>query len=112
MENETIQSAQRPTRSLFLRIVFGFLWFVLLRIVTGGIIGAVVGATAGAGAGDPNAGVAENFQNGASAGAQATIEFMQKYGWYIFLFQILLFSALCYFRLLPGVGKYKKLKQE
>jgi hypothetical protein len=111
MENETTDSTQRPTRNIFLRILYGFLWFVLLRIVSGGVIGAIVGGIAGTGKANPEAGFAGNFQAGANAGAQAVMEFMHKYGWFILLFQILLFVILCYFRLLPGVGKYKKLKQ-
>ena len=111
MENQITDTTQRPTRNIFLRILFGFLWFVLLRIVTGGIIGAIVGATAGAGQADPNAGFAGNFQAGANAGAQAVMEFMHKYGLFVFLFQIVLFVVLCYFGLLPGVGKYKKVKK-
>ena len=111
MENEITNSTQRPTRNIFLRILFGFLWFVLLRIVSGGIIGAIVGSIAGAGKANPEAGFAGNFQAGANAGAQAAMEFMHKYGWFVFLSQILLFVILCYFRLLPGVGKYKKLRQ-
>lgn len=112
MENENTESTQRPTRNIFLRILFGFLWFVLLRIVTGGIIGAIVGGLAGAGKANPEAGFAGNFEAGANAGAQATMEFMHKYGLFVLLFQILLFVILCYFRLLPGVSKYKKLKHE
>ena len=111
MENEIIDSTQRPTRNIFLRMLFGFLWFVLLRIVSGGFIGAMIGGISGTGKANPEAGFAGNFQAGANAGAQAAIEFMHKYGWFIFLSQILLFVILCYFRLLPGVGKYKKLKQ-
>jgi hypothetical protein len=111
MENETTDSTQRPTRNVFLRILFGFLWFVLLRIVTSGIIGAIVGGIAGAGKANPEAGFAGNFEAGANAGAQATMEFMHKYGLFVLLSQILLFVVLCYFRLLPGVGKYKKLRQ-
>ncbi len=94
-----------------MRILFGFLWFVLLRIVTGGIIGAIVGATAGTGRADPQAGFVGNFQAGVNSGAQAAMEFFQKYGLLVLPFQILLFVVLCYFRLLPGVGRYKKAKQ-
>jgi len=111
METEIKDSAQKPTRSIYLRILFGFLWFVLLRIVSGGVIGAIVGSIAGAGKANPEAGIAGNFEAGANAGAQAVIEFMHKYGLFIFLSQILLFVILCYFRLLPGVGKYKTLRQ-
>jgi NADH:ubiquinone oxidoreductase subunit 3 (subunit A) len=111
MENVTTATTQRPTRNIFLRILFGFLWFVLLRIVTGGIIGAIVGGVASTGRANPDAGFAGNFQAGANVGAQAAMQFFQKYGLLVLLFQIVLFTVLCAFRLLPGVGKYKKLKQ-
>ena len=39
------------------------------------------------------------------------MDFFRKYDPIIIIGQILVFAVLCYFRLLPGVGKYKKLKQ-
>jgi hypothetical protein len=110
MENEAVDSTPRPTRNIFLRILFGFLWFFGLRIVTSAIIGAIVGGIAGAGQANPQAGAAGNFEAGANAGARAAIEFMHNYALFIFLGQVVLFAILCYFRILPGVGKYKKLK--
>jgi hypothetical protein len=111
MENEIKDPAQRPTRNMFLRILFGFLWFVLIRIVTGGFIGGIVGGLATTGHADPNAGFSGNFEAGAHTGAQAAIDFMNKYGMIIFVSQIVFFAILCYFGILPGVGKYKKVKQ-
>jgi hypothetical protein len=110
MDKDMADSTGKPTRNIFLRILFGFLWFVLLRIITGGILGGIVGGLATTGRGNPQAGVAENFQNGANAGAQAALEFFHKYGLLVLLCQIVLFAVLCAFRLLPGVAKYKKVK--
>jgi NADH:ubiquinone oxidoreductase subunit 3 (subunit A) len=111
MENETTDSTQRPTQNIFLRILYVFLWLVLLRIVTGGFIGAIVGGMAGASKENTNAGMSGNFEAGYNTGAHATMVFMHKYGLIIFLFQILIFIVLCVFGLLPGVGKYKKQKK-
>jgi amino acid transporter len=111
MENQITDTTQKPTRNIFLRIIFGFLWFVLIYFVTSALVGGVVGAIAGAGAGDPQAGVSANLQAGANAGRQATLNFMNKYGLIVILCQIILFAVLCFFGLLPGVGKYKKSKQ-
>jgi hypothetical protein len=111
MENQITDTAQKPTRNIFLRIIFGFLWFVLIYFVTSALIGGVVGAIAGAGAEDPQAGMSGNFQAGANAGRQATINFMHKYGLFVILFQVVLFVVLCVFGLLPRVGKYKKSKR-
>jgi hypothetical protein len=111
MENQTTDTTQRPTRNLFLRILFGFLWFVLIYFVTSALVGGIVGAIAGTGAADPQAGISGNFQAGANAGRQATLNFMHKYGLFVLLSQIILFVVLCFFGLLPGVSKYKKSKQ-
>ena len=111
MENQTTDTAQRPTRNILLRILFGFLWFVLIYFVTSALVGGIVGAIAGAGATDPQAGASGNFQAGANAGRQATLDFMYKYGLFVLFSQIVLFIVLCLFGILPGVSKYKKLKQ-
>jgi hypothetical protein len=111
MENQTIDTTQSQTRNIFLRILFGFLWFVLFDFVTSALVGGIVGAIAGAGAAEPQAGISGNFQEGANAGRRASMDFMHKYGLFVFLSQILLFAVLCFFGLLPGVGKFKKSKQ-
>src|SRR5579863_9580980 len=112
MENDAADPpSPRPTRSMFLRIFFGFLWFIALRIATSAIIGGVVGGIAGvnhANQADPQAGVTGNFQTGIGVGAQASMDFTRQYGLYVLIGQVLLFAVLCYFRILPGVGKYPK----
>jgi hypothetical protein len=89
MENEaeTTGSAPGPgqPRNIFLRIFFGFLWFIGLRIVTSAMIGAIVGE-----------------------GAQVSMDFTVPYGRFVLIGQVLLFVALCYFRILPGISKYKR----
>ena len=97
-------------RHILLRILYAALWFVLFYFVTSAIVGGIVGGIAGGSAADPNADIAGNFSAGASAGRMATTRFMQKYGSFIFLSQIVSFTALCAFRLLPGVAKYKRSK--
>jgi hypothetical protein len=122
MENEAEAEAagsapgpgQGQPRNIFLRIFFGFLWFIGLRIVTSAIIGAVVGGIAGANHAaqtDPQGGFSENFQTGVGVGAQASMDFTRQYGLFVLIGQVLLFVVLCYFRILPGVGKYKAVKR-
>jgi hypothetical protein len=65
-------------------------------MVLGGIVGGVAGAST------------NSFETGSAAGRQASLDFFHKYGLTVFLCQILVFSVLCTFRLLPGVAKYKK----
>src|ERR1035437_7592097 len=107
MSDKAPDSVQRPTRSIFLRILFGFLWFVVLYLVTHEIIGGIVGGIAGASMTTPT----PNFEAGFTVGRQAAREVWHKYGLIVFLSRILLFAILCGFQVLPGVGKYKKLKQ-
>ena len=94
-----------------MRILFGFLWFVAFRIVTGAAIGGLVGAIAGASTANPESGFTASFEAGRTSGYQASVKFFHKYGLIILLLQVLVFAMLCYFRVLPGVGKYKKVKQ-
>ena len=93
MENEaeTAGSAPGQTRNIFLRIFFGFLWFIGLRIVTSAIIGAVVGGIAGANHAaqtDPQGGFSQNFQTGVGVGAQASMDFTRQYGLFVLIWRI------------------------
>jgi len=99
MSDASPVSTQRPKRSLFLRILFGFLWFVAFYFLSNIFVGAVVGGIAGAST--------TTFEAGAMAGQQASIKFFEKYGVIVFLLQVVTFAILCFFRLLPGVGKYR-----
>jgi nitrate reductase NapE component len=103
MDNDASNTTQREERNIFLRILFAFLFFIPFYFVTSAIIGGVVGGTAGTHAG--------SFQEGEAAGGPAARNFFQKYGLIVFLFQILAYTALCLLRWVPGVGKYKKVKQ-
>ena len=104
-------SIQRPTRNVFLRILFGFLWYVLFYNLTYMLIGGVVGTQAGIHNGSNAASTIKTYDAGFAAGRDAGMDFFRKYDPIIIMGQILVFAVLCYFRLLPGVGKYKKLKQ-
>lgn len=95
--------AQTRERNLAVRILFGVLWFVGFRILTGALIGAVVGAIAGAST--------TSFEAGQRAGYHASVDFFHKYGVIVSVVQVLAFIPLCVFGLLPGVRKYKKLRQ-
>jgi len=100
IDNET---TERPTRNIFLRILFGGIWFVALYLATYIIIACIEGIVTGT----------SKFKSGAeasAAGGQAGEDFADKYGLILILSYILLFSVLCFFRLLPGVAKYKKSK--
>jgi hypothetical protein len=95
--------ADRVERNLAVRIIFGVLWFIGFRILTGALIGGVVGAIAGAST--------TSFEAGQSAGYHASIDFFRKYGVIVFVVQVLSFIPLCLFGLLPGVRKYKKVRR-
>jgi hypothetical protein len=101
MTDESASSVQRPVRSIFVRILFGFLWFLAFYFLTNMLIGGVVGGIAGAST--------NSFEAGASAGRRASIDFYHKYGLIVFLVQNLVFAGLCVFGVLPGIGKHKKL---
>ena len=89
-------------RSIFLRALFGFLWFILIRFLSNMIIGGIVGAFAGAST--------KSFEEGYNAGRTASIDFFQKYGLFIFLAQIILTVVLSVAGFLPGTGRHKKIK--
>jgi len=103
MTDELVSPAPRPVRSLFVRILFGFLWLVAFYFLTNMLIGGVVGGIAGSST--------NFFEAGASAGQKASADFFQKYGLIVMLVQVLAFAGLCGFGVLPGTGRYKKLKQ-
>jgi hypothetical protein len=113
MTNDPASSSDRPKRNLVLRILFGFLWFVAFYFVTNILVGGIVGGIAGASANqDSGSSVSlrQSFEAGGSAGRVASTDFFHKYGLIVFLVQILVFAVLCFFALLPGVSKYKKVK--
>jgi tetratricopeptide (TPR) repeat protein/uncharacterized RDD family membrane protein YckC len=89
-------------RSIFLRALFGFLWFILIRLLSNMIIGGIVGAFAGTST--------KSFEEGYNAGRSASIDFFQKYGLLIFLAQVILTVILSVIEFLPGTSQYKKIK--
>ena len=89
-------------RSIFLRTLFGFLWFIPIYLLSNMIIGGIVGAFAGAST--------KSFEEGYNAGRVASIDFFQKYGLLIFLAQVILTLLLSVIGFLPGTGRYKKIK--
>lgn len=104
MNNEIIAKQEKLKRNIFLRIIIGLLWLIPIYFVTNMIIGGIVGAAAGAG------GSTQSYEAGFSAGRAASIAFFQKYGVYIFVFEILLTGTLSFFGILPGTGKFKRKK--
>jgi hypothetical protein len=77
------------------------------------LVGAIVGGIAGAsGSGSEAQSFKEGFAVGQITGRNAAIAFFQRYGLFLFLGQISVFTILCWFSVLPGVGRYKKLKLE
>ena len=100
MTDESASPAQRPVRSLILRILFGLLWFIAFYILTNMVVGGVVGGIAGAST--------NSFEAGASAGQKASVDFFHKYGLIVITVQLLLFAGLCGFGVLPGTCRYQK----
>ncbi|HTR43541.1 MAG TPA: hypothetical protein VMH87_18160 [Pseudomonadales bacterium] len=93
-------------RSIFSRIFFCFLWFLPFCFVTNSIIGGVVGGLAGTQA------HADNYEAAAAVVGPAVQEFFHKNGPFIFGNQILAYAALCLLRWVPGVSKYKRVKEK
>lgn len=98
------RTTDREERNIFLRILFCLLFFIPFYFVTNSIIGGVVGGIAGAQA------HVDSYQAGVAVVGPAVQEFFRKNGLFIFGNQILAYAALCLLRLVPGVGKYKKVK--
>ncbi|MFL6375740.1 MAG: hypothetical protein ACJ73D_13815 [Pyrinomonadaceae bacterium] len=92
-----------PGRSLARRISYGILRGIFFYIFTNCLIGACVGFVAGSGT--------TTFEAGAIAGQRASAEFFREFGWIILLVQGSIFTILCFYGLLPGVGKHKKVKE-
>jgi hypothetical protein len=105
MADERTEATELEERNIFLRILFGFLWFIPFYFVTNSIVGGVVGGIAGAHA------HADSYQAGAAAAGPAVQDFFRRNSLIIFCYQILAYAALCLLRWVPGVSKYKKVKR-
>jgi hypothetical protein len=91
-------------RNVFLRALFGFLWFIPIYILSNMVIGGIVGASAGTSM--------TSFEEGYNAGYVASVNFFQKYGLFVFVAQVILTVALSVAGFLPGTGRYKRGKLE
>ena len=94
-----INQQEKPERNLFLRIIFGFLWFMLLcigPITVDGIVD-VISWTRGC-----------SWFLGYDRSAFHT--FFNAWGVVIFLCLVLLTALLSFSGILPGTGKYKTKK--
>jgi len=84
------------------RIIYGSLWavgfFVFTRIVIGSIVGYIAGLNLKTG----------NFATGAAVGYWASVNFFKEFGWIILFVQVSIFAVLCFYGLLPGVGRHKR----
>jgi hypothetical protein len=89
-------------RNVFLRVLFGFLWFIPIYFLSNMIIGGIVGGFAGTST--------TSFEEGYNAGHTASVDFFQKYGLFIFLAQVILAVVLSVTGFLPGTSRYKKQK--
>ena len=97
---ETSNPMPPRERSLALRILFGFLWFLLIWFVTNGLIGGVVGAIAGS--------QETTAEAAAQAGANAAINFFNNYRFIVLAVQITGTFALAWYEFLPGTRKLIK----
>lgn len=89
-------------RNIFIRILAGFGWLILIYFLTNILIGGIVGGIAGSGA--------DGYEAGAIAGEKASIEFFQNYGLLVLIGQLVLFSLLAFMGKLPGTTKIRKVK--
>jgi hypothetical protein len=102
MKSGIINQREKPKRNLFLRIIFGILWFIPICFVTNIIIGGIVGVIAGTST--------QSYDAAYEAGQLASIIFFQKYWLIVLFFQILFTTVLSCFGILPGTGKFKMKK--
>jgi uncharacterized BrkB/YihY/UPF0761 family membrane protein len=98
-------AADRPTRNIFLRILFCGLWFVGLFFITYMAIGLISAAFT-------DTSKYQSHAEASSAASQSGGAFADRYGLLVFFTYIVVFIVLCFFRLLPGVSKYRKLKSQ
>ncbi len=82
------------------RILFGFLWFVVILMVSRMIAGGVVGASAGAGT--------TTFEGGYQAGFAASQAFFGRWGWLFTVGSLALAVLGTWKGVLPGT-KPKKI---
>ena len=101
MENDQAGSP-REKRNVFLRIVFSVLWLILIILTINMLLGGIVGGMAGA--------ETANFGAGRAAGRNASLEFFQNYGRYVFIGELIIWIVLSVSGKLPGTAKYKKVK--
>jgi len=104
MNKGIINEQEKLKRNIFLRIIFGISWFIIIYLVTNFIIGGVVGGIAGASA--------NNYAAGSAAGREAGVAFFHKYGLIVLIIQILSTAVLSLFGILPGTGKFKRNKNK
>lgn len=83
-------------RSWLRRFTYGFLWALGFYIFTNGLIGFTIGFTTAFNTGSP------------LAGELASENFFSQVGSIILVVQVLIFTVLCYYGLLPGVSKYER----
>jgi len=101
MESDQTERSQIK-RNVFLRILFSILWLVPIMLIINVIVGAFVGGMAGA--------ETTSFETGRIAGEEASLEFFQNYGRYVFIVEVIVWAALSILGKLPGTARYKKLK--
>jgi hypothetical protein len=86
-------------RALGRRISYGIVWAIIFYVLTNFIIGGIVGFIAGTGT--------TTFEAGALAGQRASSEFFNQNRWIVLGVQISIFAILCFYGVLPGVGKVR-----
>ncbi|QYM79273.1 hypothetical protein K0B96_01250 [Horticoccus luteus] len=84
------------------------LFYFITNMLLGGIVGAIAGGAANNGSDAQT--FSEGFAQGKVAGREATVAFFQKHGLAVLAGQIVVFGTLCWFSVLPGVGRYKMAK--
>ncbi len=87
------------SRNLFVRIIAGAGWLILIYFASNMLIGMIVGVIAGAST--------ETYEAGKVAGEQASLAFFQKYGLIVLACQLAAFAGLAFTGKLPGTTKYR-----
>ena len=109
-QTEIPQQENRPQRHILLRFLIAFIWFLPLIMVINMFIGGIVGGLSSPDL-PTNATFQQTYQTSFDKGRSSSIEFFNQYGRIIFAIELIIWLALSYTGILPGTGKYKKLKK-
>jgi len=110
MDNEHADNIAKPKRSMIFRFLMSVLWFVPFTLLITILVGALVGAISSSNLDVSANSFKEGYKIGYETGNKASIEFYQKHGNIVLLSGTGLWLFLSITGILPGTGKFKRVK--